>query len=140
MKEEREVEHNFCLIFLYNIYILERWSGNQKWNTVFNMKSAKISRVLIEPTLHQEMVQSSELNEGLVDGGESTVRTEVKRRPLQTEFLQRGSASIRNCIVSGRGIPASSVIAKIEVKLKAAKQLKSNQIRGGSGPSTADNL
>lgn len=86
------------------------------------MKYAKISLVRIEPALRQEMAQTSERNEDLGDEVETAVRVDATRRHVRTEFMQRGLASIRKCVVEDSGIPASNVIAKLEAKLKGASR------------------
>ncbi len=86
------------------------------------MKSAIIPPVRIEPALRQEMELSLESNESLTNLVETAVRNEVKRRQAQTEFMRRGLASIQRTVETGEGIPAESVIAKLEAKLAAAKQ------------------
>ena len=86
------------------------------------MKSAIIPPVRIEPALRQEMELSLESNESLTNLVETAVRNEVKRRQAQTDFMRRGLASIQRTVETGEGIPAESVIAKLEAKLAAAKQ------------------
>lgn len=68
------------------------------------------------------MERSLETNESLASLVETAVRNEVKRRQVQTEFMRRGLASIQATVAAGNGIPAESVIAKLEAKLAAAKQ------------------
>ena len=68
------------------------------------------------------MELSLESNESLTNLVETAVRNEVKRRQAQTEFMRRGLASIQRTVETGEGIPAESVIAKLEAKLAAAKQ------------------
>ena len=87
-----------------------------------HMKSATIPPVRVEPAFRQEMELSLEHNESLANLVETAVRNEVKRRQAQTEFMRRGLASIQRTVATGEGIPAESVIAKLEAKLAAAKK------------------
>ncbi len=86
------------------------------------MKTATIPPVRVEPSFRQEMERSLETGESLASLVETAVRNEVKRRQVQTEFMRRGLASIQATVAAGSGIPAESVIAKLEAKLAAAKQ------------------
>ena len=86
------------------------------------MKSATIPPVRVEPAFRQEMELSLEHNESLANLVETAVRNEVKRRQDQAEFLRRGLTAIQRTVAAGDGIPASTVIAKLEAKLAAAKQ------------------
>ncbi|MEY2249588.1 MULTISPECIES: YlcI/YnfO family protein [Comamonas] len=86
------------------------------------MKTATIPPVRVEPSFRQEMERSLETNESLASLVETAVRNEVKRRQVQSEFMRRGLASIQSTVAAGSGIPADSVIAKLEAKLAAAKQ------------------
>ena len=86
------------------------------------MKSATIPPVRVEPVLRQEMELSLGDNESLASLVETAVRNEVQRRQVQAEFMRRGMAAIQHTVAAGDGIPAASVIAKLEAKLAAAKQ------------------
>ena len=85
------------------------------------MKTATIPPVRVEPAFRQEMEQSLQGNESLTSLVETAVRNEVNRRLDQAEFLRRGLAAIERTVANGDGIPAASVIAKLEAKLAAAK-------------------
>jgi len=52
---------------------------------------------------------------------ESAVRAAVARRRDQSEFMRRGVLAIERTKSDGDGIPADEVIAKLEARLKAAK-------------------
>ena len=86
------------------------------------MKTATIPPVRIEPAFRQEMERSLHSNESLTSLVETAVRNEVKRRQDQAEFLRRGLTAIQRTVAAGDGIPASTVIAKLEAKLAAAKK------------------
>ncbi|EKD97693.1 MAG: hypothetical protein ACD_23C00772G0001 [uncultured bacterium] len=49
------------------------------------------------------------------------MRNEVVRRRVQSEFVRRGIAAIQRSADAGDGIPAQAVIAKLEMKLAAAR-------------------
>ena len=86
------------------------------------MKTATIPPVRIEPSLRAEMESSLHPDESLASLVETAVRSEVKRRQDQAEFLRRGIASIQRTAAAGDGIPASRVIARLEAKLALAKK------------------
>jgi predicted transcriptional regulator len=55
---------------------------------------------------------------------EAAVRNEVTRRRLQSEFVRRGMVAIERTATTGDGVPAETVIAKLEAKMFAARQAK----------------
>ena len=104
-----------------NILFSRLWRESQmQYNPP--MKTATIPPVRVEPSFRQEMERSLETNESLASLVETAVRNEVMRRQVQTEFMRRGLASIQSTIAAGDGIPAQSVIDKLEAKLAAAKR------------------
>ena len=92
----------------------------KQYNAV--MKTATIPPVRIEPSFRAEMESSLHPDESLASLVETAVRSEVKRRQVQAEFLRRGIAAIQRTTVAGDGIRASRVIAKLEAKLALAKK------------------
>ena len=86
------------------------------------MKTSTIPPVQIEPSFRVEMESSLHPDESLASLVETAVRSEVKRRQDQAEFLRRGIASIQRTAAAGDGIPASRVIARLEAKLALAKK------------------
>ena len=86
------------------------------------MKTSTIPSVQIEPSFRVEMESSLHPDESLASLIETAVRSEVKRRQVQAEFLRRGIAAIQRTTVAGDGIRASRVIAKLEAKLALAKK------------------
>ena len=56
----------------------------------------------------------------------TAVRSTVAKRKNQAEFIRRGIAAIEATKRDGSGIPVDVVIAKLEAKLTAAKQVKVN--------------
>jgi predicted transcriptional regulator len=89
------------------------------------MKTATIPPVRIDPSFRKDIEQCLEINESLASLVEKAVRNEVTRRRVQSEFLRRGMAAISRTVAAGDGIPAETVIAKLEAKLAAARQAKS---------------
>lgn len=86
-----------------------------------SMKTATIPPVRIDPSFRQEIEQSLEGGESLASLVETAVRNEVVRRRVQSEFVRRGIAAIQRSAAAGDGIPAQAVIAKLEMKLAAAR-------------------
>ena len=70
-----------------------------------------------------------EQGESLSQFVENAVRTTVAKRKNQAEFIRRGIAAIEATKQGGNGIPAATVISKLEAKLAAARQVKAQ--RGG---------
>jgi predicted transcriptional regulator len=89
------------------------------------MKTATIPPVRIDPSFRKDIEQALEMNESLASLVEKAVRNEVTRRRVQSEFVRRGMAAISRTVAAGDGIPAETVIAKLEAKLAAARQAKS---------------
>ena len=86
------------------------------------MQTATITHASIKPAFREERERTLHSNESLFFLVETAVRNEVKRRQDQAEFLRRGLTAIQRTVAAGDGIPASTVIAKLEAKLAAAKQ------------------
>ena len=89
-----------------------------------SMKTATIPPVRIDPSFRRDIEQSLEINESLASLVEKAVRNEVTRRRVQSEFVRRGMAAISRTVAAGDGIPAETVIAKLEAKLAAARQAR----------------
>ena len=86
------------------------------------MKTSTIPPVQIEPSFRVEMESSLHPGESLASLIETAVRSELKRRQVQAEFLRRGIAAIQRTTVTGDGIRVSRVIARLEAKLALAKK------------------
>lgn len=86
------------------------------------MKTATIPPVRIDPSFRQDMEHCLEGGESLASLVETAVRNEVSRRRLKSEFVRRGMAAIDRTVSCGDGVPAQAVIAKLEMKLAAARQ------------------
>ena len=88
------------------------------------MKTATIPPIRIEPTFRQEIERSLGDGETMAALVENAVRTEVTRRNEQSEFVRRGLAAIARSEADGDWIPAETVIAKLEAKVAAARELQ----------------
>ena len=93
-------------------------------NTIAGMKTATIPPVRIDPSFRKDIEQSLVGGESLASLVETAVRNEVTRRRVQSEFVRRGMAAIHRTASSGDGVPAEAVIAKLEMKLAAARKSK----------------
>lgn len=89
------------------------------------MKTATIPPVRIEPSFRQDIENALTAGESLASLVETAVRNEVTRRRVQSEFVRRGMLAIERTVAAGDGVPAESVIAKLQSKLAAAKAAKS---------------
>mgnify|MGYP000876571573 CR=1 FL=1 len=89
-----------------------------------SVKTATIPPVRIAPELREELEQALEEGETLAALVESAVRHEVRRRREQGEFVRRGLAAIERSRQAGDGIPAETVIAKLEARLAAARKTR----------------
>jgi hypothetical protein len=58
---------------------------------------------------------------------ENAVRATVAKRKNQAEFIRRGIAAIEATKRDGNGVPAEVVIAKLEARLAAARQVKAQR-------------
>lgn len=93
------------------------------------MKTATLPPVRVAPDFRQELEGVLEEGETLSQFVESAVRSVVEKRKHQAEFVRRGIAAIQETQRTGSGIPAEQVLARLEAKLNAARQVKSR--RGG---------
>lgn len=93
-------------------------------DTIAGMKTATIPPVRIDPSFRKDIEQSLVGGESLASLVETAVRNEVTRRRVQSEFVRRGMAAIHRTASSGDGVPAEAVIAKLEMKLAAARKSK----------------
>lgn len=93
------------------------------------MKTATLPPIRVAPDFRIELEGVLEQGESLSQFVENAVRATVAKRKNQAEFIKRGIAAIEVTKLAGGGIPAKVVIAKLEVKLAAARQAKAQ--RGG---------
>ena len=93
------------------------------------MKTATLPPIRVAPDFRLELEGVLEQGESLSQFVENAVRTTVAKRKNQAEFIRRGIAAIEATQSNGYGVPAEVVIAKLEAKLAAARQVKA--LRGG---------
>lgn len=93
-------------------------------DTIPDMKTATIPPVRIDPSFRKDIEQSLVGGESLASLVETAVRNEVTRRRVQSEFIRRGMAAIHRTVSSDDGVPTEAVIAKLEMKLAAARKSK----------------
>lgn len=93
------------------------------------MKTATLPPIRVAPEFRIELEGVLEQGETLSEFVENAVRTTVEKRKNQAEFVRRGIAAIEETRRAGGGIPAEVVIAKLQVKLAAARQAKAQRSR-----------
>ena len=93
------------------------------------MKTATLPPVRVTPDFRLELENVLEPNESLSQFVENAVRATVAKRKTQAEFMRRGIAAIEATQRDNGGIPAETVISRLEAKLLVAKQTKAQ--RGG---------
>ena len=93
------------------------------------MKTATLPPIRVAPDFRLALEGVLEQGESLSQFVENAVRTTVAKRKNQAEFIKRGIAAIEATQREGGGIPAAVVVAKLEAKLAAARQVKA--LRGG---------
>ena len=91
------------------------------------MKTATLPPIRVAPDLRLELESVLEQGESLSQFVENAVRATVTKRKTQAEFIRRGIAAIEATQRDGSGIPAEQVIAKLEAKLSAARQVKAKR-------------
>jgi len=55
------------------------------------------------------------------------VRSVVERRKRQAEFVRRGIAAIQETRLTGSGVPADQVVARLQARLDAGRQVKARR-------------
>jgi len=93
------------------------------------MKTATIPPIRVEPSFRIELESVLGQGESLSEFVETAIRSTVQKRKNQAEFIRRGMAAIEETKRTGDGIPAEVVIASLEAKLSAARQLKAQNVR-----------
>ncbi|MFW2354167.1 YlcI/YnfO family protein [Hydrogenophaga sp.] len=91
------------------------------------MKTATLPPVRVAPDFRQELEGVLEQGETLSQFVESAVRSVVEKRKHQAEFVRRGIKAIQDTQSACTGIPAEQVVARLEARLKAARQAKSQR-------------
>jgi len=91
------------------------------------MKTATLPPVRVAPDFRLELEGVLEEGETLSQFVESAVRSVVEKRKHQAEFVRRGIAAIQDTQRTCTGIPADQVVARLEARLKAARQTKAQR-------------
>jgi hypothetical protein len=86
------------------------------------MKSAVIPQVRVEPELRAELEAVLHEGETLSEFVETSVRSAVEFRRVQTLFHQRGQAAWENYQRTGISVPAGDVLAKLQAKVDARRK------------------
>jgi hypothetical protein len=86
------------------------------------MKTATIPPILIEPEFRAEVECVLEQGESFSEFVESAVRQSVLKRQHQAEFVRRGIESVNETKLTGAGVAAETVVAKLEAKLALARR------------------
>lgn len=97
--------------------------------TITAMKTATIPPIRVAPEFRTEVEGVLAPGESLSVFVESAIRESVAKRKNQAEFVRRGIAAIEETQRVGNGIPADVVVAKLETKLLAARQVKAQRAR-----------
>lgn len=90
------------------------------------MKTATIPSVRVEPKLREEVEQLLGEGESLSEFVEAAVRSAVRQRQNQAEFIARGLHSLRRARQTSVYVEADDVLRKLDGKLVAAKARKSS--------------
>jgi hypothetical protein len=85
------------------------------------MKTATIPAVRVEPEFREEVERLLTDGESLSEFVEAAVRASVRIRAQQSEFVARGLRSLASAKSSGEYLDASTVTARLERKLEAAR-------------------
>jgi Arc/MetJ-type ribon-helix-helix transcriptional regulator len=86
------------------------------------MKSAVIPQVRVEPELRAELEAVLRQGESLSEFVEASVRSAVEFRRVQARFHERGQAAWEHYQRTGRSVPATAVLAKLEAKLERKRK------------------
>lgn len=86
------------------------------------MKTATIPSIRVEPEFREALEGLLEEGESLSQFVEGALRDTAARRQAQSEFVRRGLASIDHTRLTGSGLPAKTVLAKLDAKLAAARK------------------
>jgi vancomycin resistance protein YoaR len=86
------------------------------------MKSAVIPQVRVEPELRAELEAVLQQGETLSEFIETTVRSAVEFRRMQTRFHERGQTAWEHYQSTGLNLSADEVLAKLQKKLDARRK------------------
>jgi hypothetical protein len=85
------------------------------------MKTMSIPPVRVKPELREEIEAALLEGETMASLVEKAVRSEVKRRREQAEFVQRGLAAIARSEAAGDWRPAEQVLDRLQAHIEAAR-------------------
>jgi len=88
------------------------------------MKTATLPSLRVAPELREAAESVLREGESLSGFVEAAVRAQIDQRQMQDEFIARGLASRDRARKTGRYIPASAVLDKLEAQLTQAKKRK----------------
>ena len=86
------------------------------------MKTATLPSLRVDPALRQAAEDVLQEGESLSSFVEQAVRAQVHARQQQDAFIARGLASRAGAQEHGRYVEASTVLAGLQSRLKAAKK------------------
>jgi Arc/MetJ-type ribon-helix-helix transcriptional regulator len=90
------------------------------------MKTATIPSVRVEPELRAEVEELLGDGESMSEFVEEAVRSAVRQRQNQSEFVVRGLASLKRARQTGGYVEADQVLRNLDGKLAIAKARKSS--------------
>ena len=85
------------------------------------MKTATLPSLRVEAELRQAAQSVLKKGETLFSFGEASVRTQVRKRQLQDEFIKRGLASLGESKRTGVYYTVDEVMGELRAKLEQAK-------------------
>jgi hypothetical protein len=86
------------------------------------MKSAVLPQVRVEPELRGELEAVLHHGETLSEFVESSVRSAIAFRRVQTAFQARGQAAWEHYQETGDAVSAADVVTKLQIKLNARRK------------------
>lgn len=86
------------------------------------MKSAVIPQIRVEPELRAELESVLRQGETLTDFVESTVRSAIAFRRVETAFHQRAQAASVEYHQTGASVPVDAMLDKLQSKLDAKRK------------------
>jgi hypothetical protein len=85
------------------------------------MKTATFPSLRVAPEFRQAAEQVLQEGESLSSFVEESIRENISRRQLQSEFIARGLSSREQARVTGVYVSADAVLGRLEKMLTAAK-------------------
>jgi hypothetical protein len=85
------------------------------------MKTATFPSLRVAPEFRQAAEQVLQEGESLSSFVEESIRENISRRQLQSEFIARGLSSREQARVTGDYVSADAVLGRLEKMLTAAK-------------------